>query len=120
MLCRPVGGEFVVLGNSPLRCRLARAGRHATVRPTRELLILAIHLLVTFAKVLRPGGVPAVAAESLLLKHQLLISNRSRQRAESDHARSLRARSEHASQISVHASLNSRRGPRGRSFPRSP
>lgn len=47
----------------------------------RELLILAIHLLVTFAKLLRPGGVRAVAAESLLLRHQLLISNRSRQRA---------------------------------------
>ena len=30
---------------------------------------------------LRPGGVRAVAAESLLLKHQLLISSRSRQRA---------------------------------------
>ena len=47
----------------------------------REILILAIHLLVTVAKLLRPGGVRAVAAESLLLKHQLLISNRSRQRA---------------------------------------
>ena len=33
----------------------------------RELLILAIHLLVTFAKLVRPGGVRAVAAESLLL-----------------------------------------------------
>jgi putative transposase len=47
----------------------------------RELLIFAIHLLVTFAKMLRPGGLRAVAAESLLLKHQLLISNRSRRRA---------------------------------------
>ena len=47
----------------------------------RELLTLAIHLLVTYAKLLRPGGVRAVAAESLLLKHQLRISNRSRQRA---------------------------------------
>jgi hypothetical protein len=47
----------------------------------RELLILGIHLLVTFARLLRPGGVRAVAAESLLLKHQLVISNRSRQRA---------------------------------------
>src|ERR1700681_4609149 len=46
----------------------------------RELLILAVHLLVTFAKLTRPGGLRAVAAESLLLKHQLLISNRSRQR----------------------------------------
>ena len=47
----------------------------------RDLFILAIHLLVTAAKLLRPGGVRAVAAESLLLKHQLLISNRSRHRA---------------------------------------
>ena len=43
----------------------------------RDVLILAIHLLVTLAKFLRPGGVRQVAAESLLLKHQLLISNRS-------------------------------------------
>jgi hypothetical protein len=49
----------------------------------RELLILAIHLLATFAKLLRPGGVRAIAAESLLLKHQVLISNRSRHRAPS-------------------------------------
>ena len=47
----------------------------------RDLLVLAIHLLVTLAKLLRPGGVRAVAAESLLLKHQLQISNRSRHRA---------------------------------------
>jgi putative transposase len=49
--------------------------------PMRELLTLAIHLLVTFAKLLGPGGVRAVAAESLMQKHQLLISNRSRLRA---------------------------------------
>ena len=53
----------------------------STVRSMRDLLLLAVHLLVTFAKLLRPGGVRAVAAESLLLKHQLLIGNRSRQRA---------------------------------------
>src|SRR6516165_3442745 len=47
----------------------------------RDLLILAIHLLVTLVKLLRPGGARRVAAESLLLKHQLLISNRSRRRA---------------------------------------
>ena len=47
----------------------------------RDLLFLTIHLLVTCAKLLRPGGVRAVAAESLLLKHQIMISNRSRQRA---------------------------------------
>jgi hypothetical protein len=47
----------------------------------RDPLILAIHLLVTLVKLLRPGGARRVAAESLLLKHQLLISNRSRRRA---------------------------------------
>jgi hypothetical protein len=45
----------------------------------RELLILAIPLLAPFAKLLGTIGVRALAAESLLLKHQLLISNRSRQ-----------------------------------------
>ena len=47
----------------------------------RDLLILAVHLPVTVAKLLRPGGVRAIAAESLVLKHQLLISNRYRHRA---------------------------------------
>ena len=47
----------------------------------RDLLTLTIHLLVTCIKLLRSGGVRAVAAESLLLKHQILISNRSRRRA---------------------------------------
>ena len=47
----------------------------------RDVVILSIHLLVTLAKFLRPGGVRAVAAESLALKYQLLICSRSRQRA---------------------------------------
>ena len=76
-----VGGEIVVWGNPPVRCSLARTGGDGTVRSMRELLILAIHLLVTLAKLVRPRGVCAVAAESLMLKHQLFISNRSRQRA---------------------------------------
>src|SRR5450631_2986965 len=46
-----------------------------------HLLILAVHLLTTIAKLLRPGGVRAVVAESLLLKHQLLITSRARRRA---------------------------------------
>ena len=47
----------------------------------RDCLILAVHVLVTVAKLLRPGGVRAVVAESLLMKHQLLITARSRRRA---------------------------------------
>ncbi len=45
------------------------------------LLLLAVHLLATIAKLLRPGGVRVVVAESLLLKHQLLISSRARLRS---------------------------------------
>jgi hypothetical protein len=44
-------------------------------------LILAVHLLATIAKLMRRGGVRAVVAESLMLKHQLLISSRARRRA---------------------------------------
>ena len=46
-----------------------------------HLLILAMHLLATIAKLVRPGGVRAVVAESLVLKQQLLISSRARRRA---------------------------------------
>ena len=47
----------------------------------RNLSILFIHLIVTAAKLLRPGGGRAVVAESLLLKHQLVVLNRGRERA---------------------------------------
>jgi putative transposase len=47
----------------------------------RNLMVLGIHLLVTLARLLRPGGARAVAAESLILKHQLVIVGRSRRRA---------------------------------------
>ena len=46
-----------------------------------HLLILAVHLLATIAKLVRPGGVRVVVAESLLLKHQLVISSHARRRA---------------------------------------
>jgi putative transposase len=47
----------------------------------RDLAILAIHLIATVAKLLLPGGARSIISESLLLKHQLLILNRSRARA---------------------------------------
>ena len=46
-----------------------------------HLVILAVHVLSTIAKLVRPGGVRTVVAESLVLKQQLLISSRSRRRA---------------------------------------
>jgi hypothetical protein len=52
----------------PLRFSLAVIRERDNVPVMRDLLILATHLFVTLAKLLRPGGVCAVAAESLLLK----------------------------------------------------
>ena len=47
----------------------------------RDLVILFIHLVVTVGRLFGPGGARSVVAESLLVKHQLLILNRSRMRA---------------------------------------
>src|SRR6266699_2163647 len=47
----------------------------------RDLVILFIHLLTTAARLATRGGLRSVVAESVLLKHQLLILNHSRQRA---------------------------------------
>ncbi len=47
----------------------------------RDLAILFVHMLTTIAKLMGPGGARAVVAESLLVKHQLLILNRNRKRA---------------------------------------
>jgi hypothetical protein len=47
----------------------------------KDLLVLLVHLLTTVAKLLGPGGSRAIVADSLLMKQQLLIVNRSRQRA---------------------------------------
>jgi hypothetical protein len=47
----------------------------------KDLLLLLAHLLSTIAKLLGPGGAKTVVAQSLLMKQQLLIVNRSRRRA---------------------------------------
>ena len=46
----------------------------------RNLVILFVHLAVTLARVARPGGLRSVVAESILIKHQLVILNRGRER----------------------------------------
>jgi len=46
-----------------------------------NLVVLFVHVVVTVARLLGPGGVRSVVAESVLVKQQLLILNRSRQRS---------------------------------------
>src|SRR5450631_356767 len=48
-----------------------------------EIFALISHLVSTLVRVALPGEVRAVVAESLLLKHQLLVFSRSRKRAPS-------------------------------------
>jgi len=39
----------------------------------REVVILFLHLVVTIIRLTVPGGLRSVVAESMLVKHQLLI-----------------------------------------------
>jgi putative transposase len=47
----------------------------------RDVVILFVHVLVTVVRLIRPGGLRSVVAESLLARHQLLILHRGRKRA---------------------------------------
>ncbi len=47
----------------------------------RDFLILLVHVIATLARLIGPGGIRSVIAESVLIKQQLLILNRTRQRA---------------------------------------
>ena len=47
----------------------------------KVILILIVHFVVTAAKLMRPGGTKAVMAETLLMKHQLIVSSRARKRS---------------------------------------
>src|SRR5882724_5343320 len=50
-------------------------------RAVRDLAVLLLHLLATVARLAGPGGARAAVAESVLVKQQLLILNRSRKRS---------------------------------------
>jgi hypothetical protein len=47
----------------------------------RDILVLFIHVVVTLVRLSTPGGLRSVVAESVLVRHQLLILNRGRQRS---------------------------------------
>src|SRR5215469_13807507 len=47
----------------------------------RDFVIVFVHLIATLARLARPGGLRSVVAESVLVRHQLLILNRGRKRA---------------------------------------
>src|ERR1700751_5428094 len=47
----------------------------------RDILTLVLHAIVTIIRLARPGGLRSVVAESVLMRHQVLILNRGRKRA---------------------------------------
>ena len=47
----------------------------------RDLAIFLVHICCTLIRLMGPGGVRAVVAETLLVKHQLLVLSRSQRRA---------------------------------------
>src|SRR5215470_18380564 len=46
-----------------------------------DILLVLVHSIVTVVRLIKPGGLRAVVAESALTRHQILIPNRSRKRA---------------------------------------
>ena len=52
---------------------------------TYDIPVIFVHLIVTVFRLITPGGLRAVVAESVLTRHQILILNRSRKRAPSLH-----------------------------------
>jgi hypothetical protein len=47
----------------------------------RGILTLVLHAIVTIIRLTRPGGLRSVVAESVLMRHQILVVNRGRKRA---------------------------------------
>src|SRR6516165_8833585 len=47
----------------------------------RDILTLVLHAIVTIIRLAQPGGLRGVVAESILMRHQVLILNRGRKRA---------------------------------------
>ncbi len=52
-----------------------------TILSMRDIFTLLLHAIVIIVRLGRPGGLRSVVAESVLLRHQVLILNRGRKRA---------------------------------------
>ena len=47
----------------------------------RDIFTLSLHVIVTIIRLGQAGGLRSVVAESVLMRHQILILNRGRKRA---------------------------------------
>jgi hypothetical protein len=74
-LPKPVPGELPTRNLNPIKSRFCYDAW------MRDLLILFVHVIAILTRLFGPGGIRSVVAESVLVKHQLLILNRSRARS---------------------------------------
>jgi putative transposase len=69
------------VANYKIRLNVVTLLRGDTIPVMRDFLILFVYVIVTVARLARPGGTRSVVVESVLLRHQLLVLNRGRKRA---------------------------------------
>ena len=69
---------WVANSTSSLNLELLRSD---TILSMRDIFTLLLHAIVIIVRLGRPGGLRSVVAESVLLRHQVLILNRGRKRA---------------------------------------
>jgi hypothetical protein len=74
----PVAGELLIYDRPAPHFSVCNSCYNA---PMHNFVILFIHVIVTLSRLCGPGRIRSVAAESVLIKQQLLIPNRSRKRA---------------------------------------
>jgi hypothetical protein len=76
---QPVPGELLIRGSTPSDSMLCYD------EEMRDLVILFVHVIANLVRLLGPGDLRSVVAESVHVRQQLLILNRSRQRLSLDY-----------------------------------
>src|SRR5215831_8630604 len=71
----PVGGEL------RMRRESVQVLQFDTIAGMRDIFTLFLHAVVILVRLAQPGGFRSVVAESVLMRHQVLILNRGRKRA---------------------------------------
>jgi CheY-like chemotaxis protein len=66
---KPVVGEF------RKRTDILEVLQFDTIRSMGDIFTLFLHAIVTIIRLAQPGGLRAVVAESILMRHQVLILN---------------------------------------------
>jgi hypothetical protein len=69
------GVVILSMANCQIWQKCLGSGSAGNMAGVRDFLILFVHLIVTVARLARPGGLRSAVAESVLVRHQLLVLN---------------------------------------------